>query len=128
MLSTKTVSVLYILVNQYVQTASRMDSEDIARLSRTKVSPSTVRNNMAQLTEKGYISRPHVSAHGILSDLSYRRYLESMEEVPELPAEEKRSIHYILGQADLDGDAPQSAPASRPTCPSLPSCAPYCPG
>ena len=105
MLSTKTASVLNILVNQYVQTAIPVASEDIARLSRTKVSSSTVRNAMSQLTEEGYISRPHVSAGGIPSDLGYRHYLESIEEVPELPAEERRRIHHSLEQADLDGDA-----------------------
>ena len=105
MLSTKTASVLNILVNQYVQTAVPVASEDIARLSRTKVSSSTVRNAMSQLTEEGYISRPHVSAGGIPSDLGYRHYLESIEEVPELPAEERRRIHHTLDRADLDGDA-----------------------
>ena len=93
MLSQKTASVLNILVNQYVQTANPVASEDIAHLSATKVSPSTVRNAMSQLTEEGYISRPHVSAGGIPSDLGYRHYLESMEKVPELPAEERRRIH-----------------------------------
>ena len=88
MLSTKTASVLNILVNQYVQTAIPVASDDIARLSPTKVSSSTVRNAMSQLAEEGYISRPHVSAGGIPSDLGYRHYLESIEEVPELPVEE----------------------------------------
>ena len=105
MLSTKTASVLNILVNQYVQTAIPVASDDIARLSPTKVSSSTVRNAMSQLTEEGYISRPHVSAGGIPSDLGYRHYLESIEEVPELPAEERRRIHRSLERADLDGDA-----------------------
>ena len=105
MLSQKTASVLNILVNQYVQTANPVASEDIARLSATKVSPATVRNAMSQLTEEGYISRPHVSAGGIPSDLGYRHFLESIEEVPELPIEERRRIHHSLEQADLDGDA-----------------------
>ena len=105
MLSQKTASVLNILVNQYVQTANPVASEDIARLSATKVSPATVRNAMSQLTEEGYISRPHVSAGGIPSDLGYRHFLESIEEVPELPVEERRRIHHSLERADLDGDA-----------------------
>ena len=105
MLSQKTASVLNILVNQYVQTANPVASEDIARLSATKIGPSTVRNAMSQLTEEGYISRPHVSSGGIPSDLGYRHYLESMEEVPELSAEERRRIRYSLGMADLDGDS-----------------------
>lgn len=104
MLSEKTQSVLKILVNKYVQTASPVASEDIARLSASKVSPATVRNAMSRLTEEGYISRPHLSAGAIPSDLGYRHYLESMPEVPELPAVARRRIQHNLKQADFDED------------------------
>ena len=104
MLSEKTQSVLNILVNHYVQTASPVASEDIARLSATKVSSATVRNAMSRLTEEGYISRSHVSAGAVPSDLGYRRYVESMEEVPELPVVERRRIQHHLTQADLAED------------------------
>jgi heat-inducible transcriptional repressor len=55
-----------ILVREYIHTAAPVGSEDIARLSPTKVSPATVRNTMSQLNEEGYISRPHASAGGYL--------------------------------------------------------------
>ena len=41
---------------------------------------------MSRLTEAGYISRPHVSAGGVPSDLGYRHYVESLGETPPLPA------------------------------------------
>ena len=97
-------SVLNILVDQYVHTASPVASEDIARRSASRVSPATVRNAMSQLTEEGYISRPHVSAGGIPSDLGYRYYVESLEEVPELPIAVRQRIHHHLEQAELDVD------------------------
>ncbi len=78
MLSERAGTVLNILVDQYVHTAAPVASEDIARRSATKVSPATVRNAMSQLTEQGYISRPHVSAGGIPSDMGYRFYVESL--------------------------------------------------
>ena len=56
--SQKTATVLNILANQYVQTANPVTSEDVVRLSATKVSSSIVRNAMSQLTEEGYISSP----------------------------------------------------------------------
>ena len=62
MLTKRAGSVLNILVNEYISTANPVASEEIARLSPTKVSPATVRNAMSRLTEEGYISRPHVSA------------------------------------------------------------------
>jgi len=104
MLSQRASSVLNILVDQYVSTASPVASEDIARRSASRVSPATVRNAMSQLTEEGYISRPHVSAGGIPSDLGYRYYVESLDEVPELSIAVRQSIHHHLEQAELDVD------------------------
>lgn len=105
MLSERAGTVLNILVDQYVHTAAPVASEDIARRSATKVSPATVRNAMSQLTEEGYISRPHVSSGGIPSDMGYRFYVESLKEVPPLPPSVRRTIGHRFRQADLDGDA-----------------------
>ena len=53
MLSERAGSVLNILIDQYVNTAAPVASEDIARRSATKVSPATVRSAMSQLAEEG---------------------------------------------------------------------------
>ena len=105
MLSERAGAILNILVDQYVHTAAPVASEDIAHRSATKVSPATVRSAMSQLTEEGYISRPHVSAGGIPSDLGYRFYVESLKEVPPLPPSIRQTIGHRFQQADLDGDA-----------------------
>ena len=105
MLSERAGAVLNILVDQYVHTAAPVASEDIARLSTTKVSPATVRGAMSQLAEEGFISRPHVSAGGIPSDMGYRFYVESLKEVPPLPQSVRQTIGHRFQRADLDGDA-----------------------
>jgi heat-inducible transcriptional repressor len=102
MLTKRAGSVLNILVNEYISTANPVASEEIARLSPTKVSPATVRNAMSRLTEEGYISRPHVSAGAIPSDRGYRHYVESLEEVPQLPDMLQQQIHRDFDQADPD--------------------------
>ena len=60
---------------------------------------------MSQLTEEGYISRPHVSAGAMPSDMGYRFYVESLKEVPPLPPSVRQTIGRRFQQADLDGDA-----------------------
>ncbi|HLF03718.1 MAG TPA: heat-inducible transcriptional repressor HrcA [Dehalococcoidia bacterium] len=102
MLSERAGSVLNILVNEYIQTATPVASDDIARLSPVRVSSATVRNAMSRLSEAGYISRPHVSAGGIPSDLGYRHYLESLKEMPALPIDLRRHIRHQFGQVDQD--------------------------
>lgn len=105
MLSERAGSVLKILVNEYIQTAAPVASEEIARLSPVRVSSATVRNAMSRLTEAGYISRPHVSAGGIPSDLGYRHYLESLGDVPGLPVDLRRHIRHQFEQVDADVEA-----------------------
>lgn len=102
MLTQRAGNVLNILVNEYINTANPVASEEIARLSPTKVSPATVRNAMSRLTEEGYISRPHVSAGAIPSDRGYRYYVETLEEVPPLPDSVQQQIHRHFDRADAD--------------------------
>ena len=102
MLNQRAGSVLNILVNEYITTANPVASEEIARLSPTKVSPATVRNAMSLLTEEGYISRPHVSAGAVPSDRGYRYYVETLEEVPPLPDSVQQQIHQHFHRADAD--------------------------
>ena len=102
MLTHRAGSVLNILVNEYISTANPVASEEIARLSPTKVSPATVRNAMSLLTEEGYISRPHVSAGAVPSDRGYRYHVETLEEVPPLPDSVQQQIHQHFGRADAD--------------------------
>ena len=102
MLSDRARTVLNILVDQHVHTAAPVSSEEIARLSATKVSPATVRSAMSQLTNEGYISRPHVSAGGVPLDLGYRCYVESLRELPQLPFALRRKIDLRLNQTEPD--------------------------
>ncbi len=102
MLTHRASTILNLLVNEYVQTATPVASDGIARSPALRVSPATVRSAMSQLTEAGYISRPHVSAGGIPSDLGYRHYVESLGDPPELPGRAKRRVDRWLDQAEPD--------------------------
>ena len=102
MLSNRTSTILNLLVDEYVQTAAPVASDGIARSPRLRVSPATVRSAMSRLTEGGYISRPHISAGGVPSDLGYRHYVESLDEQPSLPANVRRRMDQWLGNAEPD--------------------------
>ncbi len=102
MLTQRAGNVLNILVTEYINTASPVASEEIARLSPTKVSPATVRNAMSLLTEEGYISRPHVSAGAVPLDRGYRYHVETLDEVPPLPDSVQQQIHRHFEGTDAD--------------------------
>ena len=102
MIGTRTGSILKVLVDEYVDTATPVASEDIARRLPVKVSPATVRNEMANLEEGGYILRPHISAGGVPSDRGYRYYVEALDEVAEPPGYVRRSVREQFSKAQRD--------------------------
>ena len=102
MLSERAATVLNVLVGEYLQSATPVASDDIARNLDHKISSATVRNTMAQLTQDGYISRPHVSSGGVPSDRGYRYYVESLPETPRLPTELRESVDRDLAQTEPD--------------------------
>lgn len=102
MLSNRTSTILNLLVDEYVQTAVPVASDGIARSPRLRVSPATVRSTMSRLTEAGYISRPHISAGGVPSDLGYRHYVETLGEQPSLPVRIRQRMDRWLGDAEPD--------------------------
>lgn len=102
MLTDRASTILNLLIDEYVQTATPVASVGIARSPTLRVSPATVRSAMSQLTEEGYISRPHVSAGGVPSDLGYRHYVESLDKWPELPVRLRRRVDLTLGRMEPD--------------------------
>jgi len=102
MLTERAATVLNALVGEYLQTATPVASDEIARTLYQKLSSASVRNTMARLTEEGYISRPHVSSGGVPSDLGYRFYVESLPEPPQLSTKMRESVDRDLAQTEPD--------------------------
>ncbi|MEE8519447.1 MAG: heat-inducible transcriptional repressor HrcA [Dehalococcoidia bacterium] len=69
-------NILEFIVGDYIQTAAPVASQQIAKRHHLQVSPATIRNDMAELEEMGFISRPHTSAGGVPGDMAYRFYVE----------------------------------------------------
>jgi heat-inducible transcriptional repressor len=104
MLSPRAATILRALVSDYIETATPVASEGIVRKFGLKVSPATVRNEMARLEEEGYITRPHISAGGVPSYRGYRFYVETLPEPEEPPPEVKRQVRqrFIGAGRDLE--------------------------
>ncbi len=89
---------------QYIVKAAPVPSQSIAVQAGLRVSPATIRNEMACLEKEGYIIRPHTSAGSIPSDKGYRFYVESLEKL-ELPSAEQRLIGHLFHQAEKEADS-----------------------
>lgn len=70
--------ILQAIIEDYVNTAEPVGSRTISKKYLTSTSPATIRNEMADLEDMGYIEQPHTSAGRIPSDKGYRLYVDQM--------------------------------------------------
>ena len=78
MLDERKTAILRAIVQEYVATGQPVGSSHIAGKSTVKVSPATVRNEMAALESEGYLVQPHTSAGRIPTDKGYRHFVDTI--------------------------------------------------
>lgn len=71
-------NILRAVVLNYIKTAEPVGSRTVTRTCRTGLSPATIRNEMADLEEMGYLTQPHTSAGRIPSQIGYRYYVDNL--------------------------------------------------
>ncbi len=91
-LSERKLKVLQAIIADYVKTAEPVGSRTLSKKPELGYSPATIRNEMADLEEMGYLTHPHTSAGRVPSDKAYRLYVNALMEKPELSKEEKSII------------------------------------
>lgn len=81
--------ILQAVTDDYIQTAEPVGSRTIARKYDLGVSPATIRNEMSDLEELGYLEQPHTSAGRVPSDKGYRFYVDQLMDPEVFSAEER---------------------------------------
>lgn len=89
--------VLAIIVKSYVETAEPVGSRFVAK--QMGLSSATIRNDMADLEEMGFITHPHTSAGRIPTDKGYRYYIDSLMHLKDLNEHTAKSIRDEYGHA-----------------------------
>jgi len=84
--------VLQAIIKDYISSAEPVGSRTIAKRYDLGVSPATIRNEMADLEELGYIEQPHTSAGRIPSDRGYRYYVDCLMKKKQLTQNEEKII------------------------------------
>ncbi|MFI7707017.1 heat-inducible transcriptional repressor HrcA [Nonomuraea sp. NPDC049480] len=103
MLDDRKLAVLRAIVEDYVSTNEPVGSKALAERHNLKVSPATIRNDMAALEEEGYITQPHTSAGRVPTDKGYRLFVDRLSQVKPLSGAERRAIEtFLAGAVDLD--------------------------
>ena len=79
-LDERKTKILQAIIRNYLETGEPVGSRTISKYTDLNLSSATIRNEMADLEELGYIVQPHTSAGRIPSDKGYRFYVDSMME------------------------------------------------
>ena len=88
--------VLRSVVDLYIRTAEPVGSKAITALPDMKYSSATIRNEMAALTDMGYLEQPHTSAGRIPSAAGYRLYVDELMADYRLSLDETKSINTAI--------------------------------
>ncbi len=106
-LDERKTKILQAIIKNYLDTGEPVGSRTISKYTDLNLSSATIRNEMADLEELGFIIQPHTSAGRIPSDKGYRFYVDTMmkkqekevAELKEVLLEKEEKLDHMLKQA-----------------------------
>ncbi len=94
--------ILTAIVETFISTGEPIGSRTLARSNREGLSPATIRNVMADLTDSGFLEQPHTSAGRVPTPEAYRYYVEQITGKARLSQEDEQMIQGSLrGVSDV---------------------------
>ena len=84
--------ILQAIIDDYITTAMPVGSRTISRKAGVGFSPATIRNEMSDMEELGYLAQPHTSAGRVPSYKAYRLYVDKLLRAGQLSGEERAKI------------------------------------
>ena len=94
--------ILAAVIEQYIETGEPIGSKNLLNALDFSVSSATIRNEMAALSEMGYLEQPHTSAGRIPSQKGFRFYLDMLIELQPISEAEMRFIDDVFKNSDVD--------------------------
>jgi heat-inducible transcriptional repressor len=85
------MAILRVVVESYIETAEPVGSSLVADVADLGVSSATIRNELVQLDQQGYLTQPHTSAGRIPTDKAYRAFVDALDE-PDLERNEAEQV------------------------------------
>jgi heat-inducible transcriptional repressor len=101
-LSDRQKTLLLLIIRDYIDTAQPIGSKRLVEHYHLDFSPATIRNEMAALTEMGYLRQPHTSAGRVPTEDGYRYFVSQMMQNAELSDAVKSTIAHQFHQSRAD--------------------------
>lgn len=100
MLGERQKGILKSIVEEYIKTARPVSSKSLCK--KFKVSSATVRNDMQDLENSGYLEKQHISSGRIPSEQGYRYYVDNLMEPKKISGEDMLKLQTIFSNNELD--------------------------
>jgi heat-inducible transcriptional repressor len=97
-------TLLLLIIRDYIESAQPVGSKRLAEHYRINLSSATIRNEMAALTEMGYLRQPHTSAGRVPTEEGYRYFVGQMVNQAQLPDSVRATIAHQFYQSRPDVD------------------------
>lgn len=98
-LSERQKTLLLLIIRDYIDSAQPIGSKRLAEHYHLNLSSATIRNEMAALTEMGYLRQPHTSAGRVPTEEGYRYFVSEMMQDAELPESVQHTISHQFYQS-----------------------------
>ena len=93
---------LALIIHAYVETAQPVGSKALIERYKLDTSSATIRNDMVELTDAGYLRQPYTSAGRVPTEEGYRYFVRQLMGQTELPMNTRRTITHQFYQAGRD--------------------------
>lgn len=100
MLNTRQKDILKEIVEDYIKTARPVGSQSLCK--KFKCSSATIRNDMNELENLGYLEKMHISSGRIPSEIGYRYYVDNLMEAKKISGEDMLKLQTIFSNNELN--------------------------
>src|SRR5215471_17547314 len=101
--------ILNTIVRAYIETGEPVGSRTISRMPQSTLSPASIRNVMADLSEEGYLEQPHTSAGRVPTEKAFRSYVRSLSARPMPRADAERVRAELCEEDTVEGRLERSS-------------------
>jgi heat-inducible transcriptional repressor len=104
MLSERQEKILITIIEEFVKTAEPVGSRTLSKMEHIPYSPATIRNEMADLEEMGYLEKTHTSSGRVPSEKGYRFYVDQLSKNNDYHHIEFTPISELFNNKDIERD------------------------
>jgi len=104
-LNERKLQILQAIIADFISTGEPVGSRSLSKSHDMGISPATIRNEMSDLEEMGYLTHPHTSAGRVPSDKAYRLYVDELMDTSDLPLERQSEIKEKLSETRMELDS-----------------------